>query len=79
VLQQQEGIVVLVFNAGCIVEDSNVRVIHLIVTDKHQSGNINALVTIGLGSSGRLADTLEGIVDLANKLVVVDVAGANDN
>jgi len=66
-------------DTGSVVKDTNVGVVHLIVTDEHESRNVNTLITVGLGRCSGFADALESVVDLTNKLLVVNVAGADDN
>lgn len=67
------------FNAGSIVEDTDVRVIHLIITDEHESGNVNTFISVGLSCSGGFAYTVERVVDLSDKLFVIDVACSDDD
>ena len=66
-------------DTGSIVEDTNVGVVHLIVTDEHESRNVNTLITVGLSRCSGFADAVESVVDLTNKLLVVNVACADDN
>ena len=79
VFQKEESIVVLMLNARSVVEDSNVRVVHLIVTNEHKSWDVHVLVQVGSISSSSLAHRLECVVYMVNKLFVVDVTGTNDN
>lgn len=78
-LEKQECIVVLMLDAGSVIEDTNVRVVHLIVTDEHQCGDVDTLITVGLSCSGGFAYTVESVIYLTNKLLVVDVTCADDN
>ncbi len=66
-------------DAGSIVEDTNVRVVHLIVTDEHQSRNVNTLITVRLGCCGGFADAVESVVNLTNKLLVINVSSTDYN
>jgi hypothetical protein len=79
VLEKQEGVVVLMFNAGSVVEYTDVRVVHLIITDEHESRYVYTLITIGLSCGCGFTNAVEGVVDLSDKLIVVDVACSYDN
>ena len=79
VFQKEESIVVLMLNARSVVEDSNVRVVHLIVTNEHKSWDVHVLVQVGSSSSSSLAHRLESVVYMVDKLFVVYVACTNDN
>ena len=79
VFQKEESIVVLMLNARSVVEDSDVRVVHLIVTNEHKSWDVHVLVQVGSSSSSSLAHRLESVVYMVDKLFVVDIAGTNDN
>ena len=77
--QQKESVVILMFNAWGVVEDSDVRVVHFIVTHEHEGGNIYILIQVSTCSSCSLAYGLEGVVNLINKLLVVYVTSSNNN
>jgi len=47
VLKEEEGIVVLILNSWSIVENTNIGVNHLIVTDEEDGWNVNSLLGIG--------------------------------
>jgi hypothetical protein len=79
VFQKEESIVVLMLDARGVVEDSDVRVVHLIITNEHKSWDVHVLVQVGSGGSSSLAHRLESVVYMVNKLFVVDVAGTDDN
>ena len=77
--KQKESIVVLVLDGGGIIEDRNVGVVHLIITDHHEGGDENAFVFIGGCAGGGLADAVESLVDLVNKLLMADVSCADND
>ena len=79
VFQKEESIVVLMLDARGVVEDSDVRVVHLIITNEHKSWDVHVLVQVGASSCSSLAHRLESVVYMVNKLFVVDVAGTDDN
>lgn len=66
-------------DTGSVVKDTNVGIVHLIVTDEQESRDVNTLITVGLCRCSGFADALESVVDLTNKLLVVNVACADDN
>jgi hypothetical protein len=61
VLEEQESVVVLVLNGWSIIEDSNVGVIHLIISDEEHGWNVDGLVHVGTGTSGFSGDRLEAV------------------
>lgn len=67
------------FNAGGIIEDADVRVVHLIVTNEHKSWYIDVFIKVGASGSNSLAYSLESIVNLINKLLVIDVTSTYDH
>ena len=79
VFEKKECVVVLVLDGGGIVEDTDVRVVHLVITDEEEGWGVNSLVGVGLDASGGLGNVAEGLVDLVDELLVVDVAGTDDN
>lgn len=78
-LEQQECVVVLVFDAGGIVEDGNVGVVHLVITNKHESGGEDSGILVGSRAGSSLANAVEAVVNLIDELVVVDVTSTNNN
>lgn len=78
-LQQKETVVVLVLNGGSIVEYTNVRVDHLVVTNPEQGRHVHVLLRVGALTGGGLRDRLESVVDLVDEGLVVDIAGSNNN
>lgn len=76
VLKQQESIVVVVLDGGSVVENSHVGVVHLVVSDKQQSRNVNRLLRVDSGSA-ELGEGAEVVVDLLHKRLVVHIASSN--
>ena len=78
VLQKLEGVVVLVVDGWSVEEDTNVGVVHLIITHHEKSGHVDALVVVSRGG-GLLLDAAEGLLNLANESVVVDGTSTDDD
>jgi hypothetical protein len=68
-----------VLDAGGVVEDTDVGVVHLVITDEEEGRCVDGLVSVGLGASGDLGDVSERLVHHVHKLFVGDVAGTNDD
>jgi hypothetical protein len=41
ILKKEEGIVIGIFDGRSIVEDTNIRVNHLVVSNEHKGGNVD--------------------------------------
>ena len=78
-LEELEGVVILVVDAWGIVENADVGVVHLVVTHHEQCGSVDAFVTVGALGSRLLGNGAEGLVYLFDEGVVVDGAGADNN
>lgn len=78
-LEESEGIVVWVLDAWSIEEDTNVGVVHLIISHHEEGWNVNALVLSTTGTSAGLTDRLESLSDLLNEGIVVNGASSDDN
>ena len=79
VLEKEEGVVVRVLDGRGIVEDGNIAVNHFVVADEEHGGNVDgSLYALNL-ARGRLGKAVKGVGDLANELVVVDVASTNNH
>jgi len=80
VLHEGEGIVVLVFDSWSIVEDTNVGVDHLIISDHEKSWDVDCLFGV-LGWDDRLhGNGREVLFNGVNDLSVVDItSGDNDD
>jgi hypothetical protein len=79
VLEEQERVVVLVLDAGSVVEDTNVRVVHLVITDEEQRRSVDSRVGVGLLAGGGLGDVAERLVDHVDESLMGDVAGTDDD
>ena len=79
VTEELEGVVVLVVDRGSVVEDTNVGVVHLIVTHHQESGNVDTLVSVRLLNSSFLLDAAEGLLDLTDEVVVLDGTSSNND
>jgi len=78
-LEEKESVVVLMLNAWGIVEHTDVRVIHFVITDEHEGGYVDVLVSVGAGGGSSFANTLESVVNLADELLVINVTSSDDN
>jgi hypothetical protein len=80
-LQELEGVVVLVVDAGSIVENTDVGVVHLVITHHEQRGSVDCLDSVvTLGGEDRLVDNGGEVkVHLFDEGVVVDGTSADNN
>jgi len=78
-LQQKETVVVLMLDRRGIVEDTNVRVVHLVITNPEEGGDVDVLLRVGTHSSAGLGDRLESVVNLVDEIVVVHITSSNNN
>jgi len=44
VLKKQESVVILVLNARSIIENTDIGVVHFIITNEHKSGYIDVFI-----------------------------------
>lgn len=79
VLKEKEAIVVLVLDGRSIVEDTNVGVDHLVVSDEEDRRSVVRLLGVLGGDLGLLGKSGEGLLNLLDDLSVVDVSGGNDD
>lgn len=79
VLQEKEGVVVLVLHRGSIIEDTNVGVDHLIVSNEEDRGRVDGLLGVLGGGLAGLGQGGEGLLNLFDDLGVVHVTGGNDD
>jgi hypothetical protein len=78
VLQELEGVVVLVVDGWGIEEDTNVGVVHLVVTHHEERWRVNALFRVLRDLAGLLLDVAEGSVNLLDEGVMLNTASADD-
>jgi hypothetical protein len=79
VLHELESEVILVFDSWSIIEDTNVRVDHLIISDHEKSWDVDWLLCV-LGWDGGLEwEGREVLFNGVNDLGVVDITGGNDD
>ena len=78
-LEKQERVVVWVLDGWGIVEDTNVGVIHLVVTDHHQGWAIDALIRSNGRLRGLLSNSVKSVVNLVDKLLVVHSTSSNND
>jgi len=79
VLEEEEGIVVGILDGGGVIEDSDVGVDHLVVSDEEESRDVNGTFLVLDLASGLLGEGLEGSANLGDELVVVEVADTSHN
>ena len=78
-LEYQECVIVWVLDWRCIIEDTNVWVIHFIVTDHKQWRCIDCFISVCTWNWGRFYDALEGFLYLINKLIMRNGSSTNYN
>jgi hypothetical protein len=79
VLEKEEWVVVSILDRGSIIEDTNVGVNHLIISDEEKSGNIDGSLLAENLSSGLLGKALERSWNLSDEFIMVDVTSTNNN
>jgi hypothetical protein len=79
VLQEKEGVVVLVLDSWGIVEDTNVRVDHLVISDEEKGWDVNSLITVLSSNSGGLWKGRESLLDSLDNLVVGNITSGNND
>jgi len=79
VLHEQESVVVGVGEGRRVVEDGDVGVDHLIVTDEQDRGSVDALFTVRLWYGSRLSNGAEVLADSVRELLVENIAGTDDH
>jgi len=79
VLQEKEGVVVLVLDSWGIVEDTNVRVDHLVISDEEKGWDVNSLFTVLSSNSGGLWQGRESLFDSLDNLVVGNITSGNND
>lgn len=79
VLQEKEGVVVLVLDSWGIVEDTNVRVDHLVISDEEKGWDVNSLLTVLSSNSGGLWKGRESLLDSLDNLVVGNITSGNND
>jgi len=78
VLEKSERVVIFIVNRGSIIEDSNVSVVHLIISDKHKRRSIDTLLIRRVKSRG-LLHSAESLVTLFNEGFMVDTTSSDDD
>jgi hypothetical protein len=79
VLEEQEGVEVLVLSRWGIIEDSNVWVDHLIISHEENWWSIDWLVSTSESSSGGLWKPSKVLVYLFTEFIVVNITSSNNN
>jgi len=79
VSQELERVVILVVDRWGIVEDTNVNVVHLVVSHHQQRWCVNTRLRVLLNLIARLVEATESGVDLLDKGVVLDTTGTNND
>jgi hypothetical protein len=77
--QEEEGIEIRVFHCGSIIEDTDIRVIHLIVSDKEKGWSENSFFCVFGLRRGVLLEGRKARFYLRDKIVMVDVASADND
>lgn len=79
VLEQIEGIVVLILDRGSIVENSNIRVVHLIVTDHENGRAVDGLLGVLRRNSAVLGKSGESLRHCVTDGLMANVTSGNDS
>ena len=79
VLQEEETVVVLVLDTWGIVEDTNVTVVHLIVSDEEDSWDVDGFIGVLGGNGCVLWEGSEVLLNGIDDGVVGDITGGDDN
>lgn len=78
VLQKEEREVVFMLGRWSIIEDTNVGVVHLIISDHQKTWNINWSLGVDSWGVGGLWKGVEGLLDGINDLVVANITSGNN-
>jgi len=78
-LQEQETVEVLVFPAGSVVEHTDRRVDHLVVTDHEEARVEDGLLEVQNGAVRSTGHVREVLLCEVNQLLVVNGTGSNDH
>lgn len=78
VLEESEGVVVLIVHRGGVVEHSDVGIVHLIVSDKHERRSENSFLIRRVKSGGLLHGT-ESLVALVHEGLVINTSSSDDD
>jgi len=68
-----------VLDSWGIVEDTNVGVDHLVISDEKDGWHVDGFLGVLGWHSGRLGDLVEMLFNVVDNLVVVDITGGDDN
>lgn len=80
VLEKKEAVVISILDGRSIVENTNVTVNHLIISNEEEGGNVDrSFLALDLSTVSLLGKAVESLGDLANEFVVVDVSSTNNN
>jgi len=79
VLQEEETVVILVLDSWSIVEDTNVGVVHLIVSDEEDGWNVDGLLGVLGLDNGVLWKGSEVLLNGIDDLIVVNITSGNDD
>ena len=79
VLEEQETVVVIILDTWGIVEDTNVGVDHLIISDEQKSWDINWLLGVQSWDIGGLWKGREGVLNGIDDLIVRNVTSSNND
>jgi hypothetical protein len=79
VLQEEETVVVLVLDTWSIVEDSDVTVVHLIISDEENGWDVDGLIGILGWNSCVLWESSKVLLNGINDRVVGNITGGDDD
>lgn len=78
-LQEEEAVVVLILHRGSVVEDTNVGVNHLVISDEEDGRSVVRLLGVLGGDIASLGKGGEGLLNLLDDLGVVHITSGNDD
>lgn len=79
VLHQEECVVVWVLSSWSIKEDTDIGVVHLVISHHEKGWNVDTFVSSSSLADGFLTNAGQTITDLLYEGVVVDVSSSNNN
>lgn len=79
VLQEEETVVVLVLDAWSVVEDTDITIVHLIISDEEDGWDVDSLIGVLGWNGGVLWEGSEVLLNGVHDRVVGDVTCGNDH
>jgi len=77
ILQDLESIEIIIFSRGSIVENTNVRVNHLVITDHENRRSVVRLLRILCCNISRFGHAGEGLLNSIDNLFMINLTSSN--